>query len=72
VVTALTPFIGYQQSASLAHQALTSGHTIRELVLAEGLMSEDDLDRVLSPARLSGIIDPTTAIVVPELGDDSA
>ncbi len=72
VVTALTPDIGYQKAASLAHQALTSGKTIRELVLAEGLMSEDDLDRVLSPARLSGIIDPTTAIVVPELGDDSA
>ena len=70
VVTALTPDIGYQKAASLAHQALTSGKTIRELVLAEGLMSEEDLDRVLQPARLSGIIDPTTAILVPELTDD--
>lgn len=67
VVTALTPYIGYQQSAALAHEALTSGRTIRELVLANNLMDEHELDKVLSPERLSGLVDPTTSIVVPEL-----
>lgn len=68
VVTALTPLIGYQQAASLAHQALTSGTPIRELVLAQGLMSEAELDEVLRPEKLSGLVDDTTAIVAPELG----
>lgn len=67
VVTALTPYIGYQQAAALAHRALTEKHTIRELVLAEGLMDESQLDEVLQPGRLSGLPDATTAAVAPEL-----
>ncbi len=72
VVTALTPYIGYQQSAALAHEALTSGKTIRQLVLAAGLMEEAELDRVLQPGRLSGALDATTQVVAPELGENEA
>jgi aspartate ammonia-lyase len=69
VVTALTPFIGYQKAAAIAHEALATKATVRELVLRDGLMGQDELDRVLQPSRLSGLTLPTNAIVLPPLGD---
>jgi len=55
VVTALTPYIGYTASASLAHTALTTNASIADLVVEAGLMDADEVARVLSPERLSGI-----------------
>lgn len=47
VGTALAPIIGYDAAAKLAKDALTSGETIRECVLREELLSEDELDEIL-------------------------
>jgi aspartate ammonia-lyase len=67
VVTALTPYIGYTASATLAHTALTTNASIAELVVEAGLMSAEDVARVLSPERLSGLHPMTGAIdIVPE------
>lgn len=65
VVTALTPHIGYQKAAVIAKEALATGATIRELVLAQGMMDPAELDLVLSPARLSGLVLPTATITLP-------
>ena len=65
VVTALTPYIGYEKAAVIAHEALAGKGTVRELVIAQGLMAADELDRVLSPGRLSGLTLGTNAIVLP-------
>ncbi|MFP7833743.1 aspartate ammonia-lyase [Marisediminicola sp. LYQ134] len=62
VVTALTPYIGYAASASLAHTALTTESSIADLVVAAGLMSREEVTRVLSPERLSGIV-PMTGVI---------
>ena len=62
VVTALTPYIGYAASATLAHTALTSNASIAELVVDAGLMSAEEVARVLSPERLSGIV-PATGVL---------
>jgi aspartate ammonia-lyase len=62
VVTALTPFIGYAASAALAHTALTTNASIAELVVSSGLMSAEDVARVLAPERLSGMV-PTTGLI---------
>jgi aspartate ammonia-lyase len=69
VVTALTPYIGYAASAALAHTALTTNSSIADLVVAAGLMSADDVARVLSPERLSGVAPVTGVIVLPNLDD---
>ncbi|MDY3006276.1 aspartate ammonia-lyase [Anaerococcus porci] len=47
LVTALAPHIGYEKSSELAHKAQDTGKTIRALVLEEGLISEDQLDKML-------------------------
>jgi aspartate ammonia-lyase len=69
VVTALTPYIGYAASATLAHTALTTNASIAELVVSAGLMTADEVARVLSPERLSGLVPMTSAIDVTTLAD---
>ena len=54
VVTALTPFIGYQASAALAKTALLTGRSIADLVVESGLMTREQVTLELSPERLSG------------------
>jgi aspartate ammonia-lyase len=53
-VTALNPYIGYAAAAQVAKAALISRRSIRDVVLAEGLMSEAQLDEAFSPANLLG------------------
>ena len=65
VVTALTPYIGYVAAAKLAHEALTTNASIAELVIAAKLMEPDDVARVLSPERLSGMVPATGALIIP-------
>jgi fumarate hydratase class II len=47
LVTALTDYIGYEAAAKLAKKAHEERKTIREVALAEGVMSADELDKVL-------------------------
>jgi len=65
VVTALTPYIGYAAAATLAHEALLSNASIADLVVDSGLMRAEDVARVLSPERLSGMTPMTGAITIP-------
>jgi len=65
VVTALTPYIGYAASATLAHTALTTNASIAELVVEAGLMTQDDVQRVLAPERLSGMVPVTGTLNLP-------
>jgi fumarate hydratase class II len=39
IVTALNPFIGYEEAAAVAHEALASGQTIRDVVISRGLVT---------------------------------
>ncbi len=47
ISTALNPYIGYEKVAELMKRSTTTGQSIRELVLEEGLMSDTELDRAL-------------------------
>lgn len=47
VVTALVPHIGYDEAARIAHQALHTGQTVRELALESGLLTEEQIGDIL-------------------------
>jgi fumarate hydratase class II len=52
IVTPLNRYLGYEEAAKVAKQALAEGKTIRQVVVerghvAEGRISEEELDRVL-------------------------
>ena len=72
VVTALTPYIGYQTAAALAHTALTSNASIKELVVEAGLMTAEKVAQVLSPERLSGLVPLTGPLVLPNVPPTTA
>lgn len=54
VGTALAPRLGYTQVSDLIKEADQRGVSIQEVVLEKGLMSKEELDRVLDPSRLIG------------------
>ncbi len=54
LVTALTPVIGYDKAAEIAHQADATGCTLREAALASGYINAADFDRVVDPAAMVG------------------
>ncbi|NVK42198.1 MAG: aspartate ammonia-lyase [Oceanospirillaceae bacterium] len=60
IITALNPYIGYENASRIARQAFENNQSVREIVLAEGLLNPAELDEVLSaenmtkPRRLSG------------------
>jgi aspartate ammonia-lyase len=66
VVTALTPYIGYATAASLAHTALTSNASIKDLVVDAGLMTPEKVAQVLSPEKLSGMVPLTGPLILPD------
>jgi aspartate ammonia-lyase len=53
LVTALTPYIGYARSTEIAQEALRSGARVYDLVVAKGLMSREQLDKILRPDTLT-------------------
>ena len=67
VITALIPFIGYTEAATLAKLALATGRPVADLVVESGLMTRDDVEKQLSPSRLSGMHPITSAIPVIDL-----
>jgi aspartate ammonia-lyase len=48
VATALSPYLGYAATAEIAKEAVRRDRTIRQIVLERGLMSPEQLDRILS------------------------
>jgi aspartate ammonia-lyase len=46
--TALSPYIGYAATAEIAKESVATGKSIRELVLARGLLDANELDAILS------------------------
>ena len=59
IVTALNPFIGYEEAAAVAHEALETGATIREVVIARGHVASgeitpEQLDKALDVVAMTG------------------
>jgi len=54
LVTALSPMIGYDKAAKIAHDALEQNLTLREAALASGLISPEEFDRAIDPRKIVG------------------
>ncbi|HEY8535568.1 MAG TPA: aspartate ammonia-lyase [Vicinamibacterales bacterium] len=51
--TALSPYLGYAVTAEIAKEAVTTNRSIREVVERRGLLSPEQLDRILSPEAMT-------------------
>jgi aspartate ammonia-lyase len=53
LATALLPVIGYEGACKLAQRAKETGQTIREIVLADGLLTPKAFDELISPEAVT-------------------
>ncbi len=52
LVTALAPYIGYDNSAKIAKKALKNNTTLKEEALKSGLIKEKDYDKIVNPKKM--------------------
>ncbi|WFS62369.1 class II fumarate hydratase [Pseudodesulfovibrio thermohalotolerans] len=52
LVTALTPVIGYDKAAEIAHHAHKTGQSLRAAALELGLVTAEEFDRVVVPEKM--------------------
>ncbi|MBI5217328.1 MAG: aspartate ammonia-lyase [Bacteroidia bacterium] len=52
LVTALNPYIGYENSSMIAKEALEKEKSVYELVLEKKLLSKEQLDQILAPENM--------------------
>jgi aspartate ammonia-lyase len=53
LVTALNPVLGYEKSAAIAKEALKTGGSVYDLVIAKGWLSKEKLDDLLKPENMT-------------------
>ncbi len=53
-VTALSPVIGYDRAAEIAHTAHVNGLTLREACLKLGYLTGEEFDRYVKPEQMVG------------------
>ena len=54
VITALTPKIGYARAAEIFKEAVTRGVRVRQVLLDEKIVTEEELDQAMTPEALLG------------------
>ena len=52
IVTALNPYIGYDNSTELAKEAMKTGKTIYDLVIEKKILTKEEIDTILKPENL--------------------
>lgn len=55
LVTALTPVIGYEKAAKIAHHAHNVGITLKESAMELGIISADDFDKMINPEAMTNL-----------------
>ena len=53
-VTALSPRIGYDKAAAIAHRAVLENISIREAAMKEGAIGGEEFDRLVDPGKMVG------------------
>lgn len=53
LITAITPFLGYDVAYSIADEAKSRNIKVKEVILERGLMTEDDINKLLNPTDMT-------------------
>jgi aspartate ammonia-lyase len=53
IVTALTGYIGYDRAAAIAGESLSTGECVRSLLVRQGLLTAEQLERILQPETMT-------------------
>jgi fumarate hydratase, class II len=52
LVTALSPTIGYDKAAKVAHEALAHNLTLKEACIKLGFLTEEEFDKIVDPKKM--------------------
>jgi aspartate ammonia-lyase len=55
IVTALNPILGYDKATELANEAYSSGKGILEIIREKHILTEQQIQELLDPAKLTGL-----------------
>jgi aspartate ammonia-lyase len=55
IVTALNPVLGYDKATELANEAYTSGKGVLEIIREKHLLTEQQIQELLDPVKLTGL-----------------
>ena len=55
IATALNLIVGYEKASELAAEAYKSGKGILEIVREQKILSEDQIQQLLDPVKLTGL-----------------
>jgi fumarate hydratase class II len=55
LVTALSPVLGYDRAAAIAHKAAAENTTLREAAVGSGYISAEEFDRLVDPAKMISV-----------------
>jgi aspartate ammonia-lyase len=61
LATALNPYIGYAKAAEIAKESVATGKSIIEIARAKKFLSEDQINEILDPARMTEPVRPLEA-----------
>ncbi|MBT2570110.1 aspartate ammonia-lyase [Planococcus sp. ISL-110] len=53
LITAVNPHIGYEIAAKIAREAIANGNSVREICLLKKVLTEEELDLILSPYEMT-------------------
>ncbi|MDJ0976176.1 MAG: aspartate ammonia-lyase [Planctomycetota bacterium] len=53
LVTAVVPVIGYERATDVAKEAMTTGRSVREILVSAGDLTEDQVNEMLSPEAMT-------------------
>lgn len=67
IVTAFSPFIGYEKSTAIAKQALISGRNVLDLIKEEGLLDAAKIESIMKPENLTGPSSLLSQANIPDL-----
>ena len=61
LATALNPYIGYARAAEIAKESVATGKSIIEIARSKGYLTEEQINQVLDPARMTEPAPPLEA-----------
>jgi fumarate hydratase class II len=53
IATRLNPIIGYEKAAEIAKKAYAERKTVKQVVVEEGILSEEEAEEILDPAKMT-------------------
>jgi len=53
IITAVSPFIGYNKASDIAREAISSGVSVKDIIIREELLSKEKLEEILNPYAMT-------------------